>query len=186
MTIRLLRPDGAVEWEQQAAIEYLADRDRMVVKVAEDAYVGQSWASVNRGDTATLAVDGGHAKMGDESHHIAYLKFKLDVPGKPVSAVLRLYNAGNPSGSAGKVCLVTEPWSETKITYASRPKPGQALAKIGRVSEHQVVELPLGLSLEGKKELSLVIEPTSCDGVDYIAREGAKPAELIVEYVKGP
>ena len=38
------------------------------------------------------------------------------------------------------------------------------------------------VDLAGKSELSLVIDPTSCDGVNYISREGGKPAELVVEY----
>jgi hypothetical protein len=40
----------------------------------------------------------------------------------------------------------------------------------------------LQVSLAGKTELSLVIDPTNCDGVDYISREGGKPPELLVEY----
>jgi hypothetical protein len=50
------------------------------------------------------------------------------------------------------------------------------------VSENQVVERVLGVDLSGKKELSLAIDPTTCDGVDYLSRESGKPAELIVEY----
>ena len=46
------------------------------------------------------------------------------------------------------------------------------------------MELPLDLSLTAGQELNLAIDPTSCDGVNYISREGGKPAELVVEYVK--
>ena len=44
--------------------------------------------------------------MGDGHHSLAYLKFAFDVPGKPVSARLRIYSAGNPSGNSGRICLV--------------------------------------------------------------------------------
>jgi hypothetical protein len=182
VAVKLLRPDGTVEAEQRSQLEYLANRGRMVVKASEDAHVAHNAPKSNRGTDRSLNVDGGDAKLGDHHHSIAYLRFRLDVPGKPVSAVLRLHNAGNPTGNSGNVCLVTEPWSETKITYEGRPQPGKVLAKIGRVAEHQVVDLPLALSLEGMKELSLVIEPTGCDGVNYVAREGGQPAELIVEF----
>jgi len=67
------------------------------------------------------------------------------------------------------------------VTYKTRPKTGAELAKIGRVTEHQVVEIPLKLDLTGRQEISLVIDPLSCDGIDYGSREGGKPAELIVE-----
>jgi hypothetical protein len=32
--------------------------------------------------------------------------------------------------------------------------------------------------------LSLALDPTGCDGINYVSREGGKPAELIVEYTK--
>jgi len=79
---------------------------------------------------------------------------------------------------------VTEPWSEKSVTYQRRPKLGDTVAKIGSVTENQVMEIPLALSLKGRQELSLAIDPTSCDGLGYISREGGKPPELVVEYVK--
>ena len=129
-----------------------------------------------------MNVDGGDAKIGDHHHSVAYLKFRLDIPGRPLSAVFRIHNAGNPSGSAGRICLVAEPWTEKKAIYANRPAMGVELAQIGRVSEHETKEFPLQLSLDGLKELTLGIDATSCDGVNYISREGPKPPELVVEY----
>ena len=184
VTISLLRADGAVETKGEAVLEYLAERGRIALKAVEDAHVDHGTPTSNHGTAKSLLVDGGDAEMGDESHQVTYLKFRLSVPGEPLSAVLRIYNAGNPTGDGGNVCLVTEPWAERKITYDARPKPGRVLARIGPVSENQVVEVPLKLSLAGLAELSLVIDPLNCDGVDYISREGGKPAELIVEYSK--
>jgi len=182
-TVKLVRRDGGVECERKATIEYLGALGRAVIKVAEDAWVGKSIPDANRGDTPNLLVDGGDRQMGDRSHHITYLKFPLAIPGKVTKATLRLYNAGNPTGHSGRVCLLAEPWSEKKITYNNRPKPGTELVRIGPVKSKQVVELTLNPAvLEGKKELSLVIDPINCDGVDYIAREAGKPAELVVEY----
>jgi hypothetical protein len=77
---------------------------------------------------------------------------------------------------------VTEPWSEKAVTYQTRPKPGKQLARLGRVGENQVVECPLAVDLAGKSELSLVIDPTNTDGVDYLPRESSHPPELVVEY----
>ncbi|NOZ23328.1 MAG: PQQ-binding-like beta-propeller repeat protein [Planctomycetes bacterium] len=182
VAVKLVRRDGKTECERRMEIEHLADRGRRILKVVEDASVGKSSPGLNRGTGTTLNVDGGNTRMEDASHHIAYLKFRLDVPGKLVSATLRLYNAGNPSYDSGVIRLVTTPWTEGKVTYANRPKLGKVLAKIGRVSENQVVELPLKLDFGGLKELSLAIDPTSCDGINYISREGGQPAELIVEY----
>jgi len=182
VSLRLLRQDGSAECERQTQIEHLADRGRVVVKAAEDAHVGHGSPTANSGSAKILNVDGGHGKMGDHSHHVGYLKFRLDVPGKPVSAVFRIYNAGNPTSAGGDIRLVTEPWQEKKITYKTRPKPGQKLARIGPVTEHQTIELPLKVSLAGMKELSVCIDPYNCDGVNYLSRESGKPAELVVEY----
>ena len=38
------------------------------------------------------------------------------------------------------------------------------------------------VDLGGEAELGLMIDPTSCDGVDYLSRESSKPPELTVEY----
>ena len=61
-----------------------------------------------------LLVDGGDRKMGDTDHALAYLKFRLDVPGKPVGLRLRITNAGNPTGDSGRICRVAGPWDEVR------------------------------------------------------------------------
>jgi len=95
---------------------------------------------------------------------------------------LRLYNAGNPSTDSGRVCVVDQPWSEETITYQNRPQPGAELCRLGNVTEHEVIVRPLKIDLAGRQELSLVIDPTGLDGIDYQARESGRPAELIIEY----
>ena len=46
------------------------------------------------------------------------------------------------------------------------------------------MEIPLKIALTGNQELSLALDPTGNDGVNYLSREGGRPAELVVEYVK--
>jgi hypothetical protein len=98
--------------------------------------------------------------------------------------MLRLVNGDNPSVDSGQVRLVTGPWSEASVTYQTRPPLGDVVGKIGRVAENQVVEIPLQMTFEGNQELSLALDPTSCDGLGYLSREGGQPPELVVEYVK--
>ncbi len=184
LAVSLLREDGRVECRRETELEYLGDLRRVVLHAAEDTHAMQSSSTTKLGTRPALNVDGGDRQMGDHQHSVAYLKFPIEVEGKPVSAVLRLFNAGNPSGNAGQVRLTVAPWSETDLTYETRPKLGEVVAKIGPVTKNQVVELPLNVSLEGRRELCLAIEPTGCDGVDYTARESGKPAELVVEYIK--
>ena len=184
--LRLVREDGKLECERSAQIEYLADHVRVTLNPVEDVHCQQNCGTRNMGSDPAFNIDGGDRKLGDHHHAVAYMKFRLDVPGKPTSLMLRLFNAGNPSGNSGHICLVTDPWSEKTATYPNRPKVGRELAKIGTVSEHQVVELPIKLDLAGKAELSLAIEPTGCDGINYYSREGSKPPELVVEYQQKP
>jgi len=180
--VRLARGDGKLELERTARIEHLGPRGRLVLKAVEDAYVQKRYPDRNRGTSDVLLVDGGDAKSGDLDHSLAYLKFRLEVPGKPLRARLRLCNAGNPSENAGRVCLAVGPWKEKEVTYQTRPAVGKEIARLGRVEEYQVVDCPLHVELVKDGELSLVIDPTSLDGVDYVSRKGKQPPELIVDY----
>lgn len=180
--LRLLRADGAVELERTIRIEHLGARSRATIPVAEDAHVVQRYGTRNFGTAGVLLLDGGDAQLQDKDHAQAFLKFRLVLPGKPVGVRLRLTNAGNPTGDAGRVCLVAEPWDEKKVTYANRPALGRELARLGAVSENEVVERPLDLELTSQQEVSLALDPTSTDGVDYLSRESGSPAVLIIDY----
>lgn len=184
VVVRILRADGSVESQNETTLEHLGERRRVVLKVAADAAVIQRSPTTNTGTAAGLNVDGGDREMEDHHHGISYLRFTLPASGRPVSAMLRLFNGDNPSANSGQIRIVQGAWNEKTVTYDTRPDLGEVVAKIGPVAEFQTVELPLDLSLEGLTELNLAIDPTSCDGINYVSREGGKPAELVVEYVE--
>lgn len=181
LTFKLLRKDGGVEAEEKNTIEFLGDRQRVIVKAEVDLYVGASFPKSRRNTNATVLLDGGHRKIGDESHHVVYLKFPLDVPGKPLSATLRLFNGSNPTSNGGNVCL-TEPWDEATINYENRPMPGRVVGNVGPVESAATLVIPLEISLDGMQALYLAVDPINCDGTDYLTKETGKPAELIVEF----
>lgn len=179
----LRREDGTIEACHEALLEHLGARRRVVITVGEDAHVRHESPGTNYGASKSLAVDGGDRQMGDAHHSIAYLKFQLRSGDRPVAARLRLYNSDNPSGDSGRIRIVTASWSELQITYDTRPQLGDAIGTIGPVAENEVIEIPLDIaSLQAAQELLLAVDPTGCDGLNYISREGGKPAELIVEY----
>ena len=122
----------------------------MTLKPIADASVMQRYPETNKGTADTLVVDGGDKKMGDVDHSLAYLKFRLALPGRAVRVRLRLYNAGNPSGDAGRICLAEGIWSESEVTYNNRPALGRELARLGRMDKHQMVDLPLPVDLTGR------------------------------------
>jgi len=185
-TLKLLRENGDIECQEQGTIDYLGAMGRIVLKAAEDTYVDKGFPIGTFGSAKSMLVDGGDALMGDQSHQVAFLKFRIQVPGNPAAVVLRLYNAGNPGGDGGNVCQVSDPWSEKELAYEKLPRLGRPIARIGPVASEQAVEVPLKLSLKGLKELSLAIDPVNLDGVDFFTREGGKPAELVVDYEKEP
>jgi hypothetical protein len=182
IAVTLTRADGTIKLERTAMIEHLGRRGRVVLRPIEDVHVSQRYPELNKGSAGVLLIDGGNQTMNDAGHSVALMKFRLDIQGKPVRARLRIQNAGNPSGDSGRIRLVTGPWREKDVTYSTRPDLGKQLAQLGRVNENVTVERLLELDLDGQGELSLAIEPTGCDGVDYLSRESNAPPELIVDY----
>lgn len=184
LSAKLVRATGEVERDVTGDMEYLGERERAIFKACEDTYVTAGSPKEPKGATAqALIVDGGNTTMGDESHSIAFLKFMTEIPGKPIAAHLVLYNASNESAGGGQIRLVQGRWSERGLTYEKRPPLGPVLGKIGRVASRQVLRIPLDVKFDAGPEVSLAIEPVNNDGVDYVAREGKKPAELHVEYL---
>ncbi len=185
--LRLVDAGGRLENQRVLALEYLGARGRVVVAAAEDAHVVARSPNQNFGRDPVLSVDGGGQAMRDKDWSIAYMKFRFQIPGRFVSAKLRLHvsdNAWADSGDSGVVRLVEGQWTETGITFANRPKLGRTVAKIGRVRRGEVVERELDIDLTGKTELSLAIDPTSADGTGYVSKEGGDPPQLIIEYAK--
>ena len=180
--VRLLRTDGSLELQRTLRVEHLGSRGRVVLKAVEDAHVTRNAVDRNFGVGSVLLVDGGDQQMADRLHSVALLKFRIAVPGRPVSARLRIANAGNPTGDAGRICLVETPWSEAKVTYTTRPELGRELARLGRMAEREVVECELPAELLSVAELSLAIDPTGTDGYDLLSRESGSAAELVIEY----
>ena len=110
LTVRLIRRDGTIELEQATAVEHLGRRGRLVIPASEDSFVTNRYPDLNKGNATLLVVNGGEDELGDVDHTLAYLKFHLDVPGRPTALRLRLTNAGDPTGDAGRICLVEAPW----------------------------------------------------------------------------
>jgi hypothetical protein len=185
VSLQLLRGDGTMEVERHAPVEYLGPRGRVVIPTAADTYVNNGNPATNYGHGASLLVDGGQARMGDEGHALAYLRFPLRVPGRIVSVRLRLHTSPSEaaeSNDSGRIYLVDQPWDENALTYANRPPLGIEVGRLGAVARNVWEERPLTADWTGRTELNLVIEPTSTDGASYVAREGDQAPELVVEF----
>ena len=178
--------DGKIELERAIPVEHMGQQERLIVETTGDASVRGAYPDRAMGETTVLLVDGGASKMEDEHHTQTLFRFPLDVPGKVVRARFRIQNAGNPSGDAGRICLVNGPWEEAEVTYRNRPTVGRELIQLGPVAANATVEVELDIDLTGMEEVDLVMDPTGCDGIDYLARESGTPAVLILDYEPAP
>lgn len=185
--VALVRPGGQVDVAETATLEYLGPRHRTIIPASEDAYVNAGRPTVNFGHATTLLVDGGGAAFGDSSYNLAYVRFPLAVPGRIVSAKLRLHTSpaeGSESGDSGDIRLVDTPWDEYELTFNNRPKSDRIVGKIGRVVRDAWVECPLTVDLTGKQEVSFLLNPTTTDGANYYAREGGQAPQLVIESIR--
>jgi len=135
-----------------------------------DTYASSGAAGTNYGTAAMLGVDNSPVE-------VAYLKFDLTpYAGKTIqSATLQLVSAG--SGSTGKqnVKLVADDgWTETGVTYNSRPALGTTIGTLGPTATNTSYSVPLtaaGLAGDLGSQLSLGLDTSSSDGLDLNSRE---------------
>ncbi len=165
--------------------QWPGDLPTVTIDASADASVRKSAPGSNYASEAVLPTDGGNLEMCDDSHALAYLRFPLEVPGRPVMAMLRLRThdgSNSQSADAGAVHMVEAPWDETTITYADRPTPGERVGALGAVELGQVSERVLLIDLRARDEVSLAIVPTSTDAATFRSRESEDPPQLIVAY----
>ena len=186
LSVELLKGDGAQENTGESSVRYLGPRGRVTLNPIQDTYGSHGQPGNNYGHNATLLVDGGNSKFGDESHNIAYLKFAYDIPGKSVFVKFRIRTTPtghSQSGDSGTIHIVPNEWDEYALKYTGRPEPGTQIGKLGAVGNDVWEERDLEIELSGQGELSIVLEPTGNDGATYHARETAAFApELVIEY----
>jgi len=164
--------------------DWPADKPTKSFVAVADASVRLSAPDANYG-SGGLSEDGGDQALGDASYGMVYLRFPVDVPGRPLMAKLRLRVGDSShanSADAGDVYLAEDPWEEMEITYSNRPVPTERVGALGEVKLDAVEERLLLLDLRGRKEVTLVIKPTSTDAAVFVSREGDDPPQLIVAY----
>jgi len=178
-------------WKQQfeaamffGVTEWPEDKPTVTLDAIADARVGRGSPDTSN-PTGGIGNDGGSAAMRDASHSMTYLRFRVEVPGKPIMAKLRLrVAAGDNSQSkdAGDVYVTEGAWEETTLTYSNRPPLAEKVGDLGEVELDKVEERVLQLDLRGRDEISLVLEPTTTDAAAFHARETDHPPQLIVAY----
>ena len=184
LDIQLLRADGQPKYQQDAALEYLGNRRRVTVQAIEDTHAYQRPRPRTRGRVAALNVDGGDRQMGDHHHSVAFLKFRLR-RGRPIDighpAVVQRgqsHREFRTDSHSGRIV-------EREVASRTNSDPNWATLSASSAGSPRTRSWSFRWMYRCRhvRELSLAIDPTGCDGVNYISREGGKPAELVIEYV---
>jgi hypothetical protein len=144
----------------------------VTLQAVADTFVDEGSPSATGGSSQLLYVD-----LGPDQR--AYLAF--DVPGGTViSARLRLY-VHNPSTNGPTIHPATNAWAESSLTWSNQPPlSSTALVDLGAVSTGWL-EVDVTGAMKAGARNSLVLVPTSTDGLDLRSRESSDPPQLILE-----
>jgi chitodextrinase len=140
-----------------------------------DAYVDEASPTTNRGTSTQLRIDGAPNVHG-------YLKFDVQgVSQAPTSAVLRVFaNSSSTTGHDVRGATDTS-WTETGITYATRPAFGSVAGTSGAFTSGRYVEVPVTSLVTGNGLLTLVMTGPGATAISYASREvAANPPQLVV------
>ena len=147
--------------------------------VAEaDARVAEATRSTNYGTTTQLRVDG-----GTDPDEESYLRFTVSgVTGTIDSVKLRLRaSSGTSDGPA--VFASTNNWTETAITWATRPARGTTpFDDKGAIVQGAWTEWDVTPLVAGNGTYTFVIATTSTDGTNFNSRETTSKPELVVSF----
>ena len=131
--------------------------------------------TANYGTLSTLEVD--------RSPNLeSYLSFDLaDLDRPVVRATLRLF-VTNKSSNAPKVYSSAIGWSETGLTWNTRPARGALLADLGAVAAGGYVQYDVTAAVSRNGDVSFALVADSTDGTDFNAREATtNRPQLVVE-----
>jgi len=149
-----------------------------------DAHVEARNPSQNYATDSTLEVDGSPVK-------IVYMKFDLaSLAGKSVvSAILRfrVCTWGGCKSSSTQVVKQVDntSWSETGITYNNRPPVSTTINIFngGSYGEWKEIDILSYVNSRVGQLMSVGVDSTGSDGLDFYSKEASDKPELVVEYV---
>jgi hypothetical protein len=141
---------------------------------AADAHVQSDLPTSNFGSGTRMVTD------GDPQAQVL-IRFSVSgLSGTVTGARLRLF-ANNPSDDGPSLYRVGGAWSESGVTWNSRPAPtGAALGKLGVVPQDSWVELDVTAAVAANGTYDFMLVSASGDGSSYHSREAANPPQLVI------
>lgn len=145
--------------------------------VQGDAYVRSRYPTENNGSAKSLRA----YKSGTTRETRSYLKFAVSgITGTVNSATLRLY-VTDASPSGGVLHAVPDSgWSESAVTWSTRPELGDVLGSAGAVAVNTWVEFDVTAVVTGDGTIAFAIAGSSADVAYYSSKEGLRAPQLVV------
>ncbi|MGC0236684.1 Ig-like domain-containing protein [Arthrobacter sp. SD76] len=146
--------------------------ETITVEALEDSYVSSGATTTDYGSATVLEVDGSPIK-------ISYLKFDLGLhAGKTITAAKLQLRATNGSSGSQRVKLSDDNWTESAIRYNSRPLPGALVGTLTGPTSAATYSVTLdtdAVAAELGQQLSLALDSSSGDGLDFASSENTTP-----------
>lgn len=145
-----------------------------------DSYVNAVYPTSNYGTASTLQVDGNPIK-------IIYMKFDLSsLSGKTIaSAKLRFYVTNTSSSTQNVKRVSSTSWTETGLTYSSRPTLGTLVSSFvgGPSGVWKEVDITSAVKEKLGTLLSLAVDSTGSDGLDFSSKNSSSNRpQLLITY----
>ncbi len=143
--------------------------------IAEDSYVQADVPTTNFG-TATVL------KTVTTPDSRAYLKFTVaGLAGAVTKATFRVYTQTS-SGSGYELHAVADnTWTQAGLTYDTRPAVGATIATAANFSANTWTSVNVTSYVTGNGTFSFEMNATSSSLKQYSSKEGANPAQLVLE-----
>ena len=143
---------------------------------AADGYVQSDLPSTNFGSAVVL-------KNNTSPDTRAYLKFNLSgISGSVTKATFRAFTQTS-SGSGYELHQVTDnSWVEPGLTYSNRPAVGALIGSAVNFTANTWTSVDVTSVVKAAGTFSFEMNGTSTSLKQYSSKEGANPAQLVVEY----
>jgi PKD repeat protein len=149
--------------------------EEVIVTPVADAYVRSDSANSNTGTATTLRVRRTATASID-----SYLKFTVSGVGPVTDASLRLYVTDGSTDGGAVHAVADDTWTETGITWSSRPAVGAMVGDIGAVTAGSWVEVDVSGLVTGDGTYSMALIGAVADVGSYHSRTGANPPQLVM------
>ena len=142
-----------------------------------DAYIRSDQPAANFGNENNLKVDNSPVQQ-------SLLRFNVSgTAGRTVTSAKLRVRVINPGPFGGDIRRVTGAWSESSVTWNSRPAfDPSVLGSLGSVTTNTWYEIDVTSAVTGDGQIDLLSTTVANDGVDYVSSEGVASLrpELVV------